>query len=389
MSRNYSPKTFLRQTPNALLKEYFSRENILTDIEFDSPEETKIEPIAQALDELPENQKRNIEADFRQINEMACARGVRVLVEEAGSPFHNLNLSGTFEQMKNHYERAFWVFLNHRVVFEIASELAYMDRVGSWRRRYVREGLQPAVEPEDLASLAEALSEFYKKQGRGHHYKIDNYLRQIPERHCYFAYPEDYAITDIGYDEEGKFTHRPKRPAFEIIFVYRPESGFLEVSAKGKKDEIENLQEIFCQTILGLEGLPDAKGKHYDLSKLKEKNFAFVTDPQDGIEGVLIKMLRFDLSGFGNRRITFEASSKGEEQPVHTLIEQALNKAKVPLDKTPVAKAKLQFKFAARERKKGKTLTFEISIPDRCTLKDDPLDQITKKYIEKWGLVSG
>jgi len=59
------------------------------------------------------------------------------------------------------------------------------------------------------------------------------------------------------------------------------------------------------------------------------------------------------------------------------------------LDKTPVAKAKLQFKFAARERKKGKTLTFEISSPDRCTLKDDPLDQIAKKYIEKWGLVSG
>jgi hypothetical protein len=37
------------------------------------------------------------------------------------------------------------------------------------------------------------------------------------------------------------------------------------VSAKGKKEEIEKLQEIFCQTILGLESLPDEKGKHYDL----------------------------------------------------------------------------------------------------------------------------
>jgi len=163
----------------------------------------------------------------------------------------------------------------------------------------------------------------------------------------------------------------------------------LEVSAKGRTDEIEKLQEIFCQTILGLDGLPDEKGKHYDLSKLKDKDFAFRRDPRDGIDKVTIKMLRLDLPGSGNRRVTFEASSPRAEQPVHTLIEQALNKAKVALETTLVAKAKLQFKLASREGKRGKSLTFEISIPDRCTLKDDPLDQIAKKYIEKWGLVSG
>jgi frataxin-like iron-binding protein CyaY len=389
MWRNYSPKTFLRLTPNAILKEYFSRKNLLTDIDFDSLGETEIETVSEALDELPEQQKREIEANFRQVNEMACEAGVHVLVEEAAYPYHNIDLATTFEGMKNHYERVFWVFLNHPEVFEIASELAYMERVGGWKHKYVGGGLQPAVEQKDLENLAKSLSEFYKKQDRGHHCKIENYRREQPERHCYFAYPEDYATTDMGYDEEGKFKHWPKRPAFEVIFVYRPESGFLEVSAKGKSDEIEALQEIFCQTILGLEGLPDEKGKHYDLSKLKEKNFPFVRDPQDGIDNVVIKMLRLDLPGFGNRRITFEASSRSGEQPVHTLIEQALNKAKISLDKTIAAKAKLQFKFAPRERKKGKTLTFEISIPDRCTLRDDPLDQIAKKYIERWGFVGG
>jgi len=389
MGRNYSPKTFLRKTPNTMLKEYFAGKSLLTDIDFDSLGETEIDAIAQGLDELPEKQRTNIEAEFRQINEMACDLGVRVLIEEATSPFHGVDFSGAFEQMKNHYERAFWVFLNHLDVFKIASELAYMDRVSSWRGRYVGEGLQPAVEPADLKNLAGALSEFYKKQGRGHHCKIDNYLRQQPERHCYFAYPEDYATTDMGYDEEGKFLHWPRRPAFEVIFVYRPEGGFLEVSAKGKKNEIERLQEIFCQTILGLKDLPDEQAKHYDLSKLKDKNFSFVTDPQDGIDNVIIKMLRLDLPGIGRRRITFEAGPSNGKQPVHSLIEQALNKAKVPLDKTVVAKAKLQFKFAPRDRKKGKTLTFEISIPDRCTLKDDPLDQIAKKYIQQWGLMGG
>ena len=54
MSRNYSPKTFLRQTPNTILKEYFRRKNLLKNIDFDSLGETDIESISQALDQLSE-----------------------------------------------------------------------------------------------------------------------------------------------------------------------------------------------------------------------------------------------------------------------------------------------------------------------------------------------
>lgn len=389
MWRNYSPRTFLRQTPNKVLKDYFASKGLLSDVDFDWLSETEIEVVAEALDQLPEKEKMEVEAEFRQINEMACQTSVKVLVEEAGSVFHNLDWTETFEKMKNHYERAFWAFLNHRTVFNIASELAYMDMVGGWRQRYVDEGLTPAVEEEDKERLARAVSAFYKKQGRGYHCKVDNYRRENPERHCYFAYPEDYPTTEIGYDENGKLCHWPTRRAFEVIFVYRPGNGFMEVNAKGKREEIEKLQEVFGQNILGLDKLPDTKSKHFELSKLKDKNFAFTTDPQDGIEKVTIKLLRLDLPGFGNRRITLEASSSDGGQPIHRLIEKALNKVNLNPDKLVVAKARLQIKFAPKDNKKGKTRTFEISIPDRCTLKDDPLDEIAKKYIEKWGFVSG
>ena len=387
MWRNYSPRTFLRKTPNKVLKEYFARKGLLSDVDFDSLDETEIEVVDEALDRLVEKEKIEIEAEFRQINEMACQAGVQVLVEEAGSVFHNLDWTETFGQMKNHHERAFWAFLNHRTIFEIASELAYMDMAGGWRQRYVREGLTPAVAPEDKEQLAQAVSAFYKKQGRGYHCKVDNYRRENPERHCYFAYPEDYPTTEMGYDDNGKFCHWPTRRAFEVIFVYKPGNGFVEVSAKGKREEIEKLQEVFGQNILGLDKLPDAKSKPYELSKLKDKNFRFVTEPQDGIEKVTIKLLRLDLPGLGSRRITLEVSSSDGGQDIHSLIEKALNKTNLSLDELTVAKAKLHFKFYPRDGKKGKTLTFEISIPDRCTLKDDPLDQIAKKYIEKWGLI--
>jgi hypothetical protein len=41
MSRNYAPKTFLRQTPNAILKEYFQHKNLLGGIDFDKLGETE------------------------------------------------------------------------------------------------------------------------------------------------------------------------------------------------------------------------------------------------------------------------------------------------------------------------------------------------------------
>ena len=389
MSRNYSPKTFLRQTPNTILKEYFHREKLLEDINFDELGDTQIDSIFEAMDKLDTKERNKIEADFWQINEMAYEKGILVLIEEANFVTHNINLLPIFEPMKNPYEKAFWVFLNQSEVFNVACDLAYMDRLGSWSSRRVGEGIEPAVEKKDKRNLADAISEFYKKQGRGQRCHPDNYLRQQPERHCYFVYPEDYATTELGFNDEGKFYHRPRKPAFEIIFVYRPESGILEVSAKGGKKVVEALQEIFCKTILGLKGLPKLEKRHFDLSKLNDKTLKFITEPADGIEKVTIRMLRLDLPGIGNRRITLEASPSGEGQPVYMLIEKALNKSNIPLDKAVIAKVKIQIKFSARDGKKGKSLLFDIYNSNSCTLKDDPLDQIAKRCIEKWGLVSG
>jgi hypothetical protein len=135
MTRNYSRNTFLRQTPNKILKEYFTRKGLLAGVDLDSLPETEIEPIAEALDRLGDKQRTDVEAEFRQVNEMACEMGVQVLVEEAGSPFHNLDWSGAFGQMDNHYERALWAFLNRAIYLTPPSPMdcgliRSMNRVG-------------------------------------------------------------------------------------------------------------------------------------------------------------------------------------------------------------------------------------------------------------------
>ncbi|HUU90125.1 MAG TPA: hypothetical protein VM238_02825 [Phycisphaerae bacterium] len=388
MARQYSPKTFLRQTPNVILKQYFTQKNLLGEIDFDTLGETEVEPIFAALEQLPPEGQATIERDFCAINELAAAAGTQAILEEA-TTFWKRGWADQFEAMKNHYERAFWTFLNEPRIFGVAGDIAFMDRIGSWRHRFVGANLTPGVGPSDLKALGDGVSSLYVKEGRGRHCKVDNYLRQNLERHCYFAYPEDYATTDMEFDEEGQFQHRPRKPAFENIFVYRPAEGLLEVHAYGKKEHIEALMEVFCQAILGMEKLPDeSKKRVYDLSDLRSRGVSFVTDPADGVESVTVRRLRMDLPGSTRRRIILEANaSPRSPQAIYDLMDQALNKENIPLGEVTLSQAKLRFTFASRDGRKGKTLTFEISIPDGCTLKDDPQDQVAKKYLRKWGLI--
>ena len=66
----YSPKSFLRQAPNELLKRYFQERGLLLDVDFDALEdETDIERVYEAWQALPREQLEEVERDFREIDE--------------------------------------------------------------------------------------------------------------------------------------------------------------------------------------------------------------------------------------------------------------------------------------------------------------------------------
>jgi len=421
MARQYSPRTFLRQTPKMILIEYFQKKGLLREVidacvppeageappsaeqqppqppdlptqaqfdKFNKLTRTKcIDALAQAIENLSETKRAKIEVDFELVNEMAYDRGVEAILEEAA--FRKMDWAGKFAKLSNHYERAFRAFLDEPDLFYVAGHFEDMDRVGSWQRRTIGKGLAPKVEKADLDALAAAISELYKRQGRGRFCAVDNYLRQAPERHCYFVYPEDHPVTEPSFDNAGKLQQVPRRPVFEIILVYRSEEGILEISARGDKEHKEAIMTALCQTILGLPGLPaDVPGPDFDLSSLKKRDTKFTTEVADGIEAVDVKMLCVEVSG--SKRITFEATpSRQSPLAIHDLIDRAVNKQNVSFDSLLVTKAKIRMTFAPRPGGRQKTFTFEIGHPNRCTLRDDKYDQIAKKYLKLWGIARG
>ncbi len=388
MGRQYSAKTFLRNTPNYLLKQYFQRRD--TDLGFDWSclHETDVNPLFVAFEQLDGATRGTIDNDFTMINDLACKAGVVAILEKAGGA--TCGLADKLAGMKNAYKRAFWTFLHEPELFRLAGCFHEMDRRAGWRRRFVGIRLDAASDRNALRAFERALRLFYRRQGRGRFCHVDHYLRHDPVRHCCFAYPEDYASTDMGYDEHGSFQQWARRSAFEIIFVYRPEEGALEVRAKGGRRQIVELQEIFCTHILGLEQLPDNEGQvPYDLAVLKRGAFSFPTDPPDRIAGVEVRLLRLDLPHRPGeavpRRITLSVNSRNDVgDSLYRLLDEAIDKDHVPLRDVHISVAKLRFTFEPTNGERPKTLTFEVKYPDRCTLKDDPHDQIARKYLRRW-----
>jgi hypothetical protein len=262
MAHEYTLSTFLKQTPKPLLKAYFDNAGILGGVDFVGLARREWEPIIVALDALDDDVRSDVERDFQDMFMLADKAGTQIILDETS--LAGLKVADEIEAMENHYHRAMWLFLNYRdqrvngaTIFENCLRFAHMKDLSftNAKRRKDLPKRVPLFDQPTLDGMAEALRAVYRKQGRGHRCVVEHALRPGPDRHCYFAYPEDYTTSELQY--EGEDLHRQcRKSVFQIVFVYRPDEGVLEISAPGQKKDIEILQEVFCRYALEMDSLP-------------------------------------------------------------------------------------------------------------------------------------
>lgn len=391
MPSQYSPKTFLRQVRSTLLSRCLRRQGVELDFNREPIKPADIDQMFQRLMSIPPEKLRLIEGDFASISQLASSAGTEAILREARR--RGLDFSDLFMRARNGYERACWTFLEHPAVFELAECFEEMDGFGDgrWNRRYVGAHLVPTTSSESLTRLSQLIRHSFAKEGRGQNCHIDHYIRQDPLRHCFFAFPEDHASTDLTYTERGELRRHTRKSAFEVIFVYRPEDGVLEVLAPGGADRVEDLASCFCAAILNLSELPPKIGlKLYDLSRLKTSDLYFPTDPDSGIDRVELREVRLNLGrdhGW-KRRLSFAADDKSfDRASIHEMILDTISADGIPLSDVIVSSARFRILFVPVDNQHPKRLTFTITVPDRCTLRDNHHDHIARKHLRRWGLV--
>ena len=389
MASNYAPKQFFRQVRIELLREYFTRRHALGGVEWDDLRESEVEGINEGWLELPDRIRDEIESEFRQVHAMATANGIRAIIEEGR--YHGLDLRTDLDVLDGYLNKVFWTLLKHRQVFNIAQLMDRADHLNRkcWRKRKDVPKKNPDVSPEALKELADAVSAYYREnQGRGRYCRAETYLRG-GRYHYFFVYPQDYADTFIGYDESGAFQRRPQNPAFEVIYVYDLEDGSLDLYVQGEKKIVRDLQQLFARTILREElGEERPDSAPYQLEGLKRRDFAFATEPEDRIKGVRVTGMRLELVGNPRKRITFETGPKDAKEAIYDFMDTSLHEQRLPMSMVNVASAVIQMVFenTTGKGRDTKTLSFRISQPNSCSLKDSPEELVAKKYLKEWVL---
>jgi len=390
----YAPKHFLRQAQTALLQQYFSSQGLLSDIKWADTPAPDDETIFSAWHSLPEETKSKIERDFRDIYDLASAEGVRTVVEEG--QYHKTNLTTELETCDGFLNKILHVFIKHPRIFEIACRFDHADSLNGrcWNKRKDMPKKKPEVSKEALGKFAAAISEYLQKtQGRGEKCLVDTYYRNR-RRNYFFAYPKDYTDTYIDYDSEGKIERRPYTPAFEIVFVYDSIDGTLDLFAQGDKDVKQELQRLFTLHILneklGEEKLDSAP---YKLEALKHRGFAFPVDAADGINNVRIREMSLSVIGRPRQRIIFDAGPIGKttaKDDIYDTMQTALHESRLPLSMLKVNSVVIQMQFlnTTGRGRAYKTLTFRVSCPDGCNLKDKDEHIKAKKYLREWKIES-
>jgi len=393
MRVHYQPKTFLRQTSNSLLQARFGQLGVLQDITWADIEDHQIDVIYDRWQVLPEPQRLEIERTFEEAEALASEEGAKALIEEG--TFHGLDLAPQLEQFPDFRDKAMYVAITHPRVFQVAGTI---NRAHSLSRRYWRHRgnmplAQPDVSPVAINQLKDAISAYFRQnEGRGHRCTVDAYLR-VNRYHYFFAYPDDYADTYLGHDDQGQFIRRPQRPAFEVIFLFDPVDGTLDIYAHGGKVVQESLQTIFCRTLLGQELPPESPlGHPYELNGLKSRNFLMTvgqTDSEDGIEEIQIRKLRLSILGGAKRRIILEADPDGGPNAIYNMLDEFLNRQNMPDALFNITLAQFHFRFVHTGQGRQRTLTFEVSHPNSSNLKScrhEDLRLIGEKYLRRWGI---
>ena len=389
MGSHYSTRDFFRQMPNVLLARYFHARGLFGELNFTDMKETRIDALFAAWLELPEGQRNEMDAKFREIHALSCEKGWCAIRDEAKYQFRQEPDAFTafverMGDLDGHFERAMVTFLDHHEFWNGATQFYHADTLPWWRKRKGLPRLPASVHEDGRHALADCISEyFHRTEGRGKNCEVEALRRG--ELDYFFAYPEDYSQQWIEW-VKGKIDRKPHTPAFEVVYVYSQTDGTLDLNCRGANKAVEPLQAMFATAILKLSELPPDPGddRVYDLNPLRERGFQFDYDPASGIQRVAVKKLRLSSKVVKGDRITLEANAATNREAIYDLLDEVGKSVKLRIYN--VTLVELAVKVATKPDARPKSVTVTIAYPNSCSLKYDDVDLRLRQMLVNSGI---
>lgn len=203
------------------------------------------------------------------------------------------------------------------------------------------------------------------------------------------VYREDRPRQRRAFDSNGSMGTELHRPVLEFSVTYEAETGEVEVVAERAEARTEFARlcsEHLFRTELGSRAAPP---RRFNLSSLLRRHL-FPTDPDDGIDEVIVNLLRLKPIDTEAERVTLECL-KGATDDIWKMATTRFG-AGNPLSggwRITQAKFTIRFKEKAGSRTK-RTLPVTITMPHQCDLREQTERQrlIAGRYLREWDLLA-
>ena len=297
--------------------------------------------------------------------------------------------------LSNPYDRAAWVFRNEPEAFRQAEHFYFHDRN---RKSRMWEGYQ-------LTTVA--VFEEHKLYGVFHD-QLKAYFGNTDELlvECYDRNEEVDGQTRMFYqimiyreglpsmvNELGDKSLKSKiiKPVRETALTWSPDTGEVEVVSQ-KQEDRKKVAQLFATEVVGYPGKPDQVPlKQYCLDSLYQRP-VFDVDIQDGIEAVAVTQLTFRSTLNDGSFSLSSPSRKGHEVDVYEMLHDHDLMRFLYTEDLEICAARFSVKYrpvGLASRAVARTLTFDISLPNRCNLKDRKhIEQVlNNRLLARWGLL--
>jgi hypothetical protein len=390
----YTLKSFLRQTQNALLLEYFTTLKLLPDFDWyvtDSSgnrsllPETEINALAEAVEQIENNDLLTVTEEFKHICWMADANRIGCLIELGMKSRFSIDLAVEFVQngIEGVFSRSMYVHLRHRELFDYAMKFMEIIDTENAREFEIGTGQRPKVDEKTLTTFKQQVIKHYTDKGHGDKCVIDCYHKKgETDQYCYYIFQEDCVRNVLDFDETGeRIIWQPRRTNFDNVFFFEPKTGNLRIHAGGERNS-EQLADLFCIHILGLDGRPTRDTMVFDLSKVINRTFTF--DHQAPITSINLKEIVCDMGH--DEEVILKAKGREEkglllQKRLHSVIKT------YGIDESDVTVLKIKFQVVFQKQKgvKGRnTRTKVIHLPNQTNITaDDFFDKAIKKHVEE------
>ncbi len=376
MSLHYSAGNFFRRMPKDLLARYSESRGLGSALDLD------------AWFKLPEERRRTLEAEFREIFELSCEKGTWAILDEArcrwrDDPDGLTAFIETLSSQPSHAHRALSICLDDPECWKGATRVRHPDLRPQWRKRMQMGNRPAATDRASLMHLAELIGSYFQRcEARGGHCLVESVRRE--ELDFFYAYPEDYSRQEMEWTD-GELGPRQHRRAFEVVFAYCRKEGWLDLNFPGPYRALEPLREMFATAILKLDRLPGTgDAAVYDLNPLCRRGFEFVCGRESGIEAVAVRQIRLASRSRQGDRITIEADDSIGADAIHDLLD--LIGRVMPPHLFNVTQAELVALVTQDKEKLARRVPIRLTAPASCSLGYGERDLRLRSMLKASGL---